>query len=862
MKTFFYVKKVFFLAIVLLSQQLLAQYVVSGKVTDNQTGKAIANAQVALHGSSLGGVSGKNGVFTININKRKGVLVFRFVGYQNKEMPFSFKKDSVINLGLILLERQVVPLDEVTISAGMADEKANPVSVSNISSRTIKTQLNDKPLPLLFNTIPGVYSVTAGGGSGDASMSIRGFKQENVGLLLNGVPVNGVENGLVYWSNWQGLTDASASIQIQKGPGVANLATNAVGGSVNIITYNANKPQGGNVALQITSYGNRKISLALNSGKLPNGWRVSFLGSYENGSGFVDATYVRSWGYYFSVNKNFSKKSKLNITLLGSPQRHGQRTLKLSKAEVDAHGYRFNKDWGGYEGTMRNASENFYHKPFLSVNHYLTFDDGRQWANSLYISYGSGGGLWSESFNYAPSIFTYRNPSGQLNWPAVYNNNANHQDVYVLANGDTVSGYSKNVQTKFLASHIVAGWLSTYKQNLGDKFRLVAGLHYRYFNSFLREEVSDLLGGKFFIEDYGWAVDGVSGRNQIKMPGDIIRVNNNSLINFVSGYVQLLYNTKHWNGYFSVNQNNNFYQRVDRFNYVNNQKSKTIFKPGFDVRGGLAFHLSAQHKIYVNSAILSKAPYFKYVFGNFTNVPVSNLKNETIATAEAGYVYNGNGWNVAVDGYYTLWKNVSMLSNEYIQLEDNKQTRAMVNGLNAVHKGIEVSVTRQWQNSVKLDVFGSLGDYRWQNDVEATLFNNSNIAVDTVYVYASGLRVGGTAQQQMGASLSLNVMTFLNLKTEWIWFGKLYADFDPVNRNNPNDRSQPWQFPSYSLLNVYASIPFTVVNKHANLDLSFYNLLNNHFITMGQDGSDHAINTFKGFWSEGFSFNARLNFYF
>ncbi len=854
-------KKIFILFMTLLSHQLFAQYVISGKVVDAQSMEPLPQVQISIKDNSAGGLTDESGRFQIELAQKKGTMMFNFVGYNSESIGFKIKENR-LDMGTILLTQQAYSLDEVSISAGVADDSKDPVSVSVISAKTIGNELGGKPLPLLFNTTPGVFSVTQGGGTGDASMSIRGFKQDNVGLLLNGVPVNGVENGLVYWSNWQGLSDASASIQIQKGPGVANVAANAVGGSVNIITANPDKPRGGMVAVGVTSYGNRKTSLALNSGKLKNDWNISLLASYESGPGFVDATYVRSWAYYFSATKRFNAKSKLNITLLGAPQRHGQRTLRLSKEEVDLYGYKFNKDWGGYNGKVRNASENFYHKPFLSINHYLTFNDHTQWANSFYVSLGNGGGLWSESFNYAPSIFTYRNESGQLDWPAVYHMNANHQEAYVLANGDTVSGYSMNVQTKFLASHVVAGWMSTYEQSLGNGFKLIAGLHYRYFNSFLREEISDLLGGSFFIEDYGWAVEGVAGRNQIKMPGDIIRVNNNSIVNYVAAYAQLLFEGSKINGYVSLNGNSSFYKRTDRFNYVNNIHSDLITKPGFDVRTGIAYMINDNNKVYVNGAYLNKAPYFKYVFGNFTNVPVKDLKNEKVSTVEAGYVFNNSSWHIALDGYYTLWQNVSMLSNEYIQLEDNKQTRAMVNGLNALHKGVEASVSYRWQNRWNFSLFGSLADYRWQNDVKATLFNNNNVAVDTVFVYASGLRVGGTAQQQLGASLDFPLFSFLNLKTQWIWFGELYADFDPVTRTSETDRAQPYRFKPYSLLNVFVNVPFNVGNNHANLNLGFNNILNNHFITTGQDGANHTINSFTGFWSEGFTFNARLSFYF
>ena len=35
--------------------------------------------------------------------------------------------------------------------------------------------------------------------------------------MINGIPVNDMENGWVYWSNWDGVADATTSIQLQKG---------------------------------------------------------------------------------------------------------------------------------------------------------------------------------------------------------------------------------------------------------------------------------------------------------------------------------------------------------------------------------------------------------------------------------------------------------------------------------------------------------------------------------------------------------------------------------------------------------------------------------------------------------------------
>ena len=54
--------------------------------------------------------------------------------------------------------------------------------------------------------------------------------------MINGQPVNDMENGWVYWSNWQGLTDVTSGIQIQRGLGASTLAVPSVGGTISIFT--------------------------------------------------------------------------------------------------------------------------------------------------------------------------------------------------------------------------------------------------------------------------------------------------------------------------------------------------------------------------------------------------------------------------------------------------------------------------------------------------------------------------------------------------------------------------------------------------------------------------------------------------
>ncbi len=846
---------------VLSAAVVFSQNVVTATLINPQN-KPLANVHIFIRGSGKGVTSNQNGLFRLNISQRRGILEIKTLGYKTKVVGFSVKGVET-NLGNIILEPETYSLNEITISSGLVQSRKTPVSITEINARTISNELADQPLPFALNADPAVFTVRNGGGSGDALLSIRGFKQENVALLLDGIPINGEENGLVYWSNWLGLNDVAAEIQIQKGPGFANLASNAVGGSINIITMSAGKIKRGSFSMQTTDYGNMKVNLSLSSGKLKNGWQFATAISAFVGRGYIDATSEKGFSYFFAATKKLNRKNTLSITLLGAPQYHNQRTLKLSAAEVKRYGYRYNKDWGWYNGKIKNASANFYHKPFLIVNHDITINSKQKLSNTAYLSVGAGGGKWSERFNYAPSIFQYRTELGQIDWKTIYYNNENNTETYILSDGNTVTGYSKNVGTYYLASHIETGFMSTYERQINAHIVLTGGVHYRYFNSFLREEISNLMGGKFFVEDYAWSLAGIAGRPQIKTVGDIIKVNNHTLINLINMYTRLQYKSKKIITFLSLKGSNNWYQRIDNYNYIVNTKSQVISKSGFDFRGGISYAINGDNNIfYFNAAYISKVPYFKYVFGNFTNVPVQNLHNESIRNFEGGYRFGDRFLNFEINGFYSFWHNVSMLTNEYVQLENNSSSRAMINGLDALHKGIEAKIIWKPKPALNFTGFVSIGDYRWKNDVSATLINNDNVVTDTVFVYAKNLFVGGTAQQKYGIIADMHFFRWLNLKTEYMYFNKLYADFDPVNRNNPATGGQAFEFPSYGLFNVYLGISFKLFSGQMLFQVNGYNLFNTHYIETGQDGAAHNAETFRGFWSFGRNLNFMLKVYF
>lgn len=837
-----------------------AQDIITGSVIDANDNKPLPGVQILVEGTNVGTLSGIDGSFSLEVSMTDFDLLFSFLGYETKSI-----KSGEISYDLPLLvelKQESLMLEEIIVFSDQARERYSPVSFSSIDAERIQFELGDRPLPEVLQRTPGLYASRDGGGSGDATISIRGFQQENIAVLLNGVPINGAENGLVYWNNWLGLTEAAASIQVQRGIGASKVALNSVGGTLNIITKTTEAQRGGSFSHSLTDYGNYRSTFSYNTGKLESGWALMLLGSRTSGQGYIDGTYVDAWAYFLGLSNQLSKDHKLVLTLLGGPERHGQRNLKLSHAEVERYGYRYNKDWGSYNGIINNASENFYHKPHLAINHFWGINNRSVLSTSVYLTPGYGGGKWNDSFNFGPGVFDFRNPSGQIDWPAIYDFNTSHDEDYVLSSGDTVSGFSRVVQTHFLASHIWAGILSSYEYEITPTFKLLTGVHYRYFKSKLRQKVDDLLGGDFYIDDYSWSLSGVAGRNEIRMPGDIIRINNGALLHTSSLYVQLEKSFGKLNVFAGGTLSDNRYRRHDVYNYPDQKWSDWVAIPAYDVKAGINFNLNRAQNIYVNAGHFNKAPYYKFVFGNFTNVPVKDRANEKVTTSELGYTFSYNRTYIKANTYYTLWQDVSFLSDELVQLENNQQTRAMVSGLNATHYGFEFDFAAQLTAKIKVGGLASIGNWKWTNDVNARLFNDNDVLVDTVKVFAKGLYVGGQPQTHFGLYTVVTILDFLNLNLEWNYFERHYASFEPSGRQNPEIRAQAFRIPSYQLVNGHLN--FNIGTGPFDMDIfaSVFNLFDQLYILKGEDGDGHNLENFRGFWSFGRTFNFGIKMYF
>ena len=142
-------------------------------------------------------------------------------------IPFYIFSQNVTNGDLIKNDSlQNVALDEVTVMGGvinLSSDRETPIAVSKITAQQIESKGAFFDLIETMRTTPGIQ-VNRGGGFGDGNMYLRGFDHTNTAFLINGQPINGVEDGKMYWSNWSGMIDVAEEIEIQRGLGSSNLA--------------------------------------------------------------------------------------------------------------------------------------------------------------------------------------------------------------------------------------------------------------------------------------------------------------------------------------------------------------------------------------------------------------------------------------------------------------------------------------------------------------------------------------------------------------------------------------------------------------------------------------------------------------
>lgn len=291
-----------------------------GIVVDD-TNEPVTGATISTAAGKALGVTDIDGKFKVQVPDGTRDLTVTFIGF--KPLTVGAKQ----NMGTLAMEVESQMLADVVVTQSLARTRETPVALSQINAAEIDFKLGNQEFPEVLKTTPGVWTTKEGGGFGDAKTNMRGFKSENVAVVINGIPINDMEWGGVYWSNWAGLSDVATSIQTQRGLGAGLLSAPSVGGTINITTQSLDAKRGGSVWYGMGNDGMNQIGLKVSTGLMKNGWAVTLLGSRRwSDDNYVQGTWYNSYNYFLNVSKRINDAHQLSFTAFGAPQTHAQRS--------------------------------------------------------------------------------------------------------------------------------------------------------------------------------------------------------------------------------------------------------------------------------------------------------------------------------------------------------------------------------------------------------------------------------------------------------------------------------------------------------------------------------------------------------
>lgn len=820
---------------------------VTGVVHDDNG--PLPGATVLEKGTTNGVTTDLDGVFTINVKENTGFLKISFVGFKTQTIKFN----GSTNLGEITLgEDEDNVLDEIIITqTSFAVDRKTPVAVSTVTAGVIEHKLGTQEFPEILKSTPGVYATKSGGGFGDGKLTMRGFNSENVAVMINGVPVNDMENGRVYWSNWAGLSDVTSYMQVQRGLGASKVAVPAIGGTVNILSKTTDIDAGGSIFFGMGNDGYSKYGATLSTGVLDNGLAVTVSAFKTEGDGYVDGTEFKGYNYFLNVSKQINDKHKISFTTFGAPQRHGQRqNMSLISRYKDAEsGNKFNPDWGIKNGKVTHIEDNFYHKSQTSLNHYWTISDKTTLSTAVYASFGAGGGGGTAGTN--RDLFQVR--IGGDDQPVDLDNIVEIN----RANGEQGLGSEAFLRAS-RNDHNWFGLLSTFKTDITDNLALVAGLDLRTYTGKHFREVTDLLGGSYVLDD-----SDVNNPNRALHVGDKFSYNNDGEVGWQGLFTQLEYELNKLNVFVAASVSNTSYRRIDYFQYLSDDplgKTDKYNFTGFSIKGGANYNLNDYHNIFANIGYFEKAAGFDSVFLQFDNEHINeDAENQKIFSIELGYGFRGEKLSANVNLYRTAWNDRTLTQG--FQNPDGTFSTANILGVNAIHQGVEFDFVYRALDKLTFSGMLSLGDWTWDNDVlDVEIYDEEQNLIDVVDLYIAGLKVSESAQTTAALGLDWEILDRTHFTVDYNYFGNLYAQYDPNDRGT--EGPQAWKAPDYTTFDAGLRYNFKIGSFDTTLLGIVNNVFNTEYIADARDGTGSATDTALVWFGFGrtYSVSAKIRF--
>jgi iron complex outermembrane receptor protein len=837
----------------LTASTLFAQTKITGVVMDGEFNESLLGANVIVKGTKVGTITDVNGKFEFTTAESSGTLIVSFLGFQTKSVAFSTTSNS-INLGTILLNPDASQLSEVVLVGkgiiDLASDRKTPIAVSTIKAAEIQAKVGTADVTQALVNTPSVYVAGQSGGYGDSRITVRGFQQDNTAFLLNGQPINGMEDGKMYWSNWSGMADIANVIQIQRGLGSSKLAISSVGGTVNFVTKATEKREGGFTSFGVANNDYFKSTAGYNTGLMENGFGASVMLSHWQGDGYNDGTKGEGQNYFISFGYKANEKHSFNFLVTGAPQYHDQNFTKAISTYLE-YGRRYNNNWGTLNGAYKTERRNFYHKPVANLNWDFDINDKTSLSTVLYASWGRGGGTGGYGRGKKTTA------TGNVDFDTIYANNSADSDG--IGSGTDSNRNNNYVVRSSMNNHAWYGLVTNLKKELTENLSLNLGVDLRSYNGDHYRQVSNYLGlngwnesRKLFNANHvntlpstvvasntvteGYSTNPWSSFFNTAADNQKIDYDYSETISYGGLFGQLEYSKDNLSAFFQGSLSNQSHQRFDYYDYEPQYSdSKKVNNVGYNVKGGASYIVAEQHSLYANAGFYSRQPYHDNIYLNYTNAVNPLATNEDVLGLEAGYGFKSTYFSANLNIYRTSWKNRVESSSTVLTAPATIGSTTLNTGdlvytssqnEEQLHSGVELDFVFRPLESLDIKGFASVGNWEYKGNAVQRRFDENQNLLEQLNTDIDGGKIGDAAQTTWGLGAKYKIVKNFSIDADWRNYADLYANI-PATKEN-------LKLPSYDLVDAGITYRMLVgLNNKNSIDfrLNMNNVFNEVYLS-------------------------------
>ncbi len=820
------------LLIVPLFTDVQAQTIITGMVRDSEYQSGIPGAIISEDFSDSQTTTDASGVFQLTVPTNTTLkLTIVHTGFETISMPV-FASKRIVDIGEIDLQSNESNILEIYQLSDRAS-RSYPVTRSNLRRSDLAPVQGMLQVPYLLQNVAGIYTSSLGNQFGNSRLNIRGFGQEHLSVLVNGISLNYPDSRNFNWSARAGFRETLANIQIQKGTS-SNLHYSPFGGgSLNILTMPASQLAGGSVGFEYGAGEYMRSTVKVHSGLLNEKVAISLSGVRETSNGIINGTWADTWAYYLSLTYAVSEKHRFEVYAMGAPQRHGQVE---DMQHIAAYSHRFAKDLGVPEEVLeaipQSGDGRYYNQAINTVDPEYT---GQQYWNGKVRDRHAPSYL-NEHEHYSHA------PLAQFNWHANWTGKiSQHTMIYYsgLAEGNTgVSGdvnldytgpspfidYNSTIaenQQKIASEGILSnsvqnlsllGAMSRVNFQFSDHLKSTVGFNVSSANNIQYQEVRDLLGGSYYLFSGNQFDDQPDYEKQL---GDIIGTHhsrNTRRIDF-SGNIE--YSGEQLNAFLNgaysmADQNYTNHFQKDPENPEQKYELAPAVPPGYQIKSGLSVQVIEPLLLYANYSYISREPDNSLVIDRLEASASGALKNMVFKGFDAGFrLFFSPSTRIEISYYDYLMVNNTMtqrfadpLSNEFILYTLNIDQR---------HQGIEFEAGFQPVRFFEIGANASFGNWVYADDATGILIDIASPGEEINYSFDNkNLSAGNAPQLQLGGMLAVHPVLNSYVQARFRFFRSHFAAWNPAGSLDITGQ-QLWELPAYYLVDLHAG--YTIVTN-------------------------------------------------